>query len=1526
MRKTVVFCLVICLVVTIFTPPVFAEDISENISLKTRIDRAVEWLVANQNPKGFWGKGEFAAIVDTAEIAGYLKEKSTKAESLEKAQSWLESQKTNNIDYMARVLPFIREEDKKQELLKAIISSQKADGGWGVADNFESDVLDTVLVINSLLEENELDLETVKNGVIYLVNSQNEKGGWAYVHGGEASVMLTSQVVLCLNKFNLKTNLTSSDIETALRKAGDFLVSKQQKDGTWGKDEERLADTLTAYRAVIKTLGEEAVLAAENEIKALQKENGSWYDSPYLTILAVKALSEKEELPHADIKDIKIFRKDKEDRTEIYSFNSYEELEAEVISEYDNSLAKQVQFIKGPHGNILYSEVGDSLSWNTMTCESGIYTVIAQVKEDKSGKVIKSFEKTFLIKPSFNIRNIVMTVNPRSTNLNKAVTVDIRTAFYVESNVDKQLKAVTSIYDADGNLVDLYENTLEYKAAEQVKTVNVQGFKPDVSSHNEYVIRTEIFDGVYKAGEVEGTFKVQPPPPPTRIDAEQSLNKEVLYPGKDSVTLTYKLFGEGVPEVPDRDPIDLVLILDRSGSMGGTPWSKTKEAAKIIVDLILPQDRCAVIDFNSTAYLRQDFTSDKELLKEVISRLGSGGGTNIDKGIAKGMEIVEAAGNSDSKKVFMLLSDGASNVSLALEQANLASEKGITIFTLGLGGVKEELLKNIAHITGGDYRYSPTPDELVDMMTEIAGEIFDTSGRDIVVEATIPESRLKINEKTIEPAPSSITADADGNTVVTWNYDRLIMGQEKYIHITFEGENLISDTVVQLTQNTKITYYDANGTLMELELPDKSIEVNRYKVDTKIETDKSEYLIGEDVKITVNSKNLTSYTCDLTGRVEILDDDYNVIEVISEGKSVRWKPEETLSHDFSWNTADYIAGIYMVRVTWSEEDKIISTQTGSFEIVPDKDVTNKVATDKAKYYPGEQVSIIDTVYNPSTNAIARNLSIRTVITNSRDEVVWGNENTIDEILFNDMETRKSLWDTGKIEPGLYTVTSAVYGKDKLCEDSVVIELLGTHTTGYGIIGSLDVLTKEIYPTENVNMKIELSNSGNMDIVAAKRSVSIINPRTGEVMDTITDYVDLKIDDYDTKDITWKHGKLEKGRYLVVYNVELPNETVINLGSGYFTVVKEGGSSSGSGKPKGSNDKGADDIIEEPDDEIPKSLNLDLAVSISSDKQVYTKGQIITYTVKYKNMGNKPVDEFKIVAQIPIHTSIVDSGGGEVTGEAITWKISGLPEMGEGEKVYTVLVGDFKEPEVIVSNTAIIVSEKQLVNTKDDSSTINVMLRWDENGEILHKAYICGYPDKTFRPEREVTRAEVAAMFSKIMNLEIKEDIQTAYSDVSPSHWAAGAIRAATDAGLFRGYEDNTFHPDAKITRAEFTVVVAKYLKLEEVTPFEIHYSDIEGHWALNLIEEVNRYKIIAGYEDGTFRPDEKIKRSEAVTLINKMLYRGPLKVEKSSFVDVETDHWAFGHIEEASRDHILNLDDDGNEIYMLNVRGVNNVE
>lgn len=1514
-----IFCLVICMAITLFTPSMVAEE----FPVESRIDNAIEWLVANQESEGFWGEDPVTAVVDTAEIAGYFKAKSIQAESLEKAQKWLQTLDTNNLDFTARVLPFIREENQKKELFETIISSQKYDGGWGITNDFESDVLDTVLVLNSLLEESEPDIELIKKGLNYLTNTQSENGSWSYVFDGEPSIMITSEVVLCLNKFVSATNLTSSGIETALRKAGDFLVFKQQEDGTWGTGEESIADTLMAYRAVVKTLGHDPVLVVENIIEALQNENGSWYDNPYITILAVKALSEKTDLPHAKVSDIKVFKKDKEDRTEVYSFNAYEELETEVISEYDNSLAKQTQFIKGPHGNIVYSQIGNFLNWNTMTSDPGTYTVIAQVKDNESGKIIDSYEKTFVIKSSFDIKNIVITTNPQSTSLNKSVTVDIESAFYIEANVDKHLNVTTSVYDIDGNLINLYEDVVECKALKQVNVVNPKKFEPDVNSQNEYTIRTEIFEGDSKIGEGETVFKVQPPPPPTRIDAQQSLNKEVLYPGKDSVTLSYKLFGEGTPEAPERNPIDLVLILDRSGSMNGTPWSRAKEASKIIADLILPQDRCAVIDFNSSANLRQDLTSDKELLKQVISGLGSSGGTSIDAGIARGIQVVDSFDDPERQKVFMLLSDGNSNESRALSQANLAAEKGITIFTVGLGGVNEGILKNIASVTGGNYRYSPTSDELIDMMTEIAGEIFDTSGRNIVVETTIPADGLSVREDTIEPEPSSVTTDVYGNKTITWDYDRLIMGQEKYANVTFEGKNLLSDTVVQLTKNAKITYYDANGTPMEIRLPDANIAVNKYKLDTKIETDKKQYHIGEDVEIIVDSKNLTSYSCTLTGKIEVVDDNDNVIKIIAKDKDTQWQPGETLTCNYNWDTKDYIAGIYKVRVTFREQDKLISSQIESFEIIPDRNLTNTVITDKAKYYPGEQVSIIDSVYNPSSNAIARDLSIRTFISNSQDEIVWGNENTIDEIIFGDTQNRKSLWNTEKNEPGHYTVTSVVYGKNELCKDTAEIEILGTETTGYGIIGRLTVLSKEISSTENVDIKIELTNSGNTDMIGAKRIVSVIDPSKKEVIGTITDEIDLEVDDYNSKNVTWKHSTLKSGQYLVVYNVELPNETIVNLGNGYFTVIeKSNGSKPSSGVDKGSDD----DIIEEPDDKIPGALPVDLAMSISSDRSTYIKGQTITYTVKFKNILDTPTGEFEVMAQIPSYTSVVDSAKGEVGDGTIVWKIPNLPAKGEGQKVYKVLVNDFEEPEVIVSNTARIVSEEQLINTEDDSSTIKVMLRWDENGEVLHRAYICGYPDKTFRPEKQVTRAEVAAMFAKLLSLEIKKETQAVYSDVLPEYWAAGVIRATTDAGLFKGYEDGAFRPEATITRAELAVVIAKYLKLEEVRLFEIHYSDIEGHWALNLIEEVDRYNIIEGYEDGTYRPDEKIKRSETVTLINKMLYRGPLKVDKSCFADVEDSHWAFGHIEEAARDHVLKLDEEGNEIYQAYVRGVDDVE
>jgi hypothetical protein len=221
-------------------------------------------------------------------------------------------------------------------------------------------------------------------------------------------------------------------------------------------------------------------------------------------------------------------------------------------------------------------------------------------------------------------------------------------------------------------------------------------------------------------------------------------------------------------------------------------------------------------------------------------------------------------------------------------------------------------------------------------------------------------------------------------------------------------------------------------------------------------------------------------------------------------------------------------------------------------------------------------------------------------------------------------------------------------------------------------------------------------------------------------------------------------------------------------------------------------------------------------------------------------------------------------------------------------------------------------EDTLENTDDDTSSIKVLLFSEKSS--YHKLYIIGYPDLLFKPERNVTRAEVATIFSRILGYDSELPVDGVFKDVQANHWASGFIAKATrDLKLFRGYQDGTFHPNEPITRAELAIVTTKFLNTGESAPFVVHFSDSTNHWAKNFIEQAYRYKLVTGYKDNTFRPDEKILRSELVTMINKMLYRGPLLVKSPTFPDVALSHWANGQVEEASLNHSFIRDSMGNE-------------
>ncbi|MEK3911830.1 S-layer homology domain-containing protein [Paenibacillus sp. FSL H7-0331] len=204
-------------------------------------------------------------------------------------------------------------------------------------------------------------------------------------------------------------------------------------------------------------------------------------------------------------------------------------------------------------------------------------------------------------------------------------------------------------------------------------------------------------------------------------------------------------------------------------------------------------------------------------------------------------------------------------------------------------------------------------------------------------------------------------------------------------------------------------------------------------------------------------------------------------------------------------------------------------------------------------------------------------------------------------------------------------------------------------------------------------------------------------------------------------------------------------------------------------------------------------------------------------------------------------------------------------------------------------------------TVNEPSTVNVEMEdVKPETEKQHKAYISGYPDGTFGPEKSITRAEMATLLFRAFEKAANKTHFT-YTDVASTHWAQEAIEQVTKMGLMEGYEDGSFKAEQMITRAEIAVILSR---LSSNTPSSGEsFPDVKGHWAQTAIEQLKATGIISGYADGTFRPEQTLKRAEVVAMINRLLGRGPLTTMAAIWSDVPNDHWAFGQIQEASIDH-----------------------
>ena len=219
----------------------------------------------------------------------------------------------------------------------------------------------------------------------------------------------------------------------------------------------------------------------------------------------------------------------------------------------------------------------------------------------------------------------------------------------------------------------------------------------------------------------------------------------------------------------------------------------------------------------------------------------------------------------------------------------------------------------------------------------------------------------------------------------------------------------------------------------------------------------------------------------------------------------------------------------------------------------------------------------------------------------------------------------------------------------------------------------------------------------------------------------------------------------------------------------------------------------------------------------------------------------------------------------------------------------------------------------------------------------HYLYIEGYPEDyrtgeysdnedlwPVKPQGNITRAEVATVFYRLLKDEVRDEVETdvnSFTDVNADDWFNITVSSLANMGIIAGYEDGSFRPNAPITRAEFAAIAARFFENNDVEYNEGLFEDITGdEWYADIVAAAVAHDLISGYPDGTMRPMANITRAEACAIVNRTIDRRPHDEhlcpveEMRTWPDNQPGAWYYADMQEATNGHYYEwIDIDGNE-------------
>jgi len=324
------------------------------------------------------------------------------------------------------------------------------------------------------------------------------------------------------------------------------------------------------------------------------------------------------------------------------------------------------------------------------------------------------------------------------------------------------------------------------------------------------------------------------------------------------------------------------------------------------------------------------------------------------------------------------------------------------------------------------------------------------------------------------------------------------------------------------------------------------------------------------------------------------------------------------------------------------------------------------------------------------------------------------------------------------------------------------------------------------------------------------------------------------------------------------------------------------------------------------------------ITKQADRRVTLVDHAINYTITVENIGDVAMVGF--VVEDELDTDLVRFAEGSLrvyVNEVLVRAANAIHTNG----VIRVALGTLQPGDVttiafrvvaLQESAGEVVHNRAVLSHPDHENiyaSVEVSVRYVSQNPT-HYAYLIGYPDGTIQPHSNISRAEVATIFFRLISDEYRIEIweqANPFSDVALDRWYNNAVSTMANAGFLQGYPDGTFRPGRAITRAEFATIVSRFMDIEYTGVNR--FSDISGHWAVDEINTIAYVGWVAGYSDGTFRPDNRITRAEVTAIVNRIFLRTPetpddLLPDMITWPDnANPGRWYFTYIQEATNSH-----------------------